>query len=167
MRLAVFAACCVFAVVGTEAGAQQRRNCTGPQLGTWKLQSVTLEDVATGQTTNPFGAHPSGYISYGPDCRMNAILIEEGRKAPVSLVPTDAERIELYAGLIAYAGAYSIEGDTVSHYIDASWNQAWTGTTQVRRFRIDGPTLYISTLPSKSALNGRESTQVLVWTKVE
>ena len=126
-----------------------------------------MEDLATGQMTDSLGAHPSGYINYGPDCRMYAILIEEGRKAPASLVPTEAERIELYGGLISYAGAYSIEGDRISHDIDASWNQAWTGTTQVRQFRIDGSTLYIRSMPSKSALNGRESSLVLVWTKVE
>jgi len=126
-----------------------------------------MEDLATGQTTDILGTHPSGYIGYGADCRMYAILIEEGRKAPASLVPTEAERIELYGGLIAYAGGYSVEGDKISHYIDASWNQAWTGTTQVRQFRIDGKTLYIRTMPSKSALNGRESSLVLTWTKVE
>jgi len=150
-----------------EAIAQQRQNCIGPQLGTWKLESFTTEDLATGQKTDLFGAHPSGYINYGPDCRMYVILIKEGRKAPTTLVPTDAERIDLYSGLFAYAGAYSIEGDKVSHHIDASWNQLWTGTTQVRQFRIEGKSLYIKTLPEKAALTGKESTSVLVWTKVE
>jgi lipocalin-like protein len=167
VRSFVLAVCSVFATVGTEVGAQQRQNCTGPQIGTWKLESYTIEDLATGQTTDFFGARPSGYMSYGPDCRMNAILIQEGRRAPASLVPTEAERIELYGGLIAYAGAYSIEGDKVSHHIDASWNQAWTGTTQVRQFTIDGKTLYIRTMPSKNALTGREASSVLTWTKVE
>jgi hypothetical protein len=147
--------------------AQERQNCTGPQLGTWKLQSFTTEDLATGQKTNLFGAHPSGYLSYGPDCRMYAILVKEGRKAPTDLVPTDAERVDLYSGFISYAGTYSIEGDRVSHRIDASWNQSWTGTTQVRQFRIDGKYLYIKTLPAKNPLTGKESTSVLVWVKVE
>jgi Lipocalin-like domain len=89
--------------------AQERQNCSGPQLGTWKLQSFTTEDLASGQKTDLFGAHPSGYLSYGPDCRMYAILIKEGRKAPSDLVPTGAERIDLYSGLISYAGTYSIE----------------------------------------------------------
>jgi len=119
----------------------QRQSCTGPQLGTWKLQSFTTEDVATGEKTNMFGDHPSGCLSYGPDCRMYAILVKEGRKAPDTLVPNDAERVDLYSGFIAYAGTYSIEGDKVSHHIDASWNQSWTGTTQVRQFRIDGNSL--------------------------
>jgi len=149
------------------AVGQQRQSCTGPQLGTWKLQSFTTEDVATGLKTNMFGAHPGGYLSYGPDCRMCAILVKEGRKAPDTLVPTDAERVDLYSGLIAYAGTYSIEGDKVSHHIDASWNQSWTGTTQVRQFRIDGNSLCIRTLPAKDPMTGKETSAVLVWIKVE
>ncbi|MFM0280476.1 lipocalin-like domain-containing protein [Paraburkholderia sediminicola] len=146
---------------------QQWQSRTGPQLGTWKLQSFTDEDLATGQKTDLFGAHPSGYLSYGPDGRMSAILVKEGRKPPDTLVPTDAERVDLYSGLIAYAGTYSIEGDKVSHHIDTSWNQSWTGTTQVRQFRIDGNALYIKTLPAKNPVTGKESSAVLVWIKVE
>jgi hypothetical protein len=146
---------------------QERQNCTGPQLGTWKLRSFTTEDLATGQKTDLFGAHPSGYLSYGSDCRVSGIVVKEGRKAPDSLVPTDAERIELYNGLIAYAGTYSIEGDKVSHHIDVSWNQSWTGTTLMRQFRIEGKSLYIRTLPAKNPLTGKESSAELVFDKVE
>jgi hypothetical protein len=92
----------------------------------------------------------------------------QGRtKGPAGVVPTDAERIELYSGLSAYAGRYSIEGDLVSHHVDASWNQSWTGTVQVRQFRIDGQYLYIRTLPDKNPVTGKHSTSVLVWVKVE
>ncbi len=150
-----------------EAIGQQHQNCTGRQLGTWKLQSFTTEDLATGQKSDLFGAHPSGYLNYGPDCRMYVMLVKEGRKAPATFVPTDAERVDLYSGLIAYAGTYSFEGDTVSHHIDTSWNQSWTGTTQVRQFRIDGKSLTLKTLPAKGAVTGKESSSVLVWTKVE
>ena len=154
-------------LAGMQAIGQQHAKCTGPQLGTWKLESYTTEDVATGQKSSLLGLHPSGYLSYGSDCRMHAILVKDGRKSPATFVPTDAERIELYSGFIAYAGTYRIEGDKVSHQVDASWNQSWTGTTQVRRFRIDGNRLYITTLPTKNALTGKESSSVLIWTKVE
>ncbi|MFM0341523.1 lipocalin-like domain-containing protein [Paraburkholderia fungorum] len=147
--------------------AQERRDCIGPHLGMWKLQSFTTEDLATGQKTDLFGRHPSGYLSYGPDGRMYAIVVKEGRTAPTDLVPTASERIDLYSGLCSYAGTYSIEGDRVSHHIDVSWNQSWTGTTQVRQFRIDGKYLYLKTLPDKNPVTGKESTSELVWVKVE
>lgn len=149
----------------TSAVAQQ--HCSGPQLGTWKVQSYVTTDLATGQKSETFGAHPSGFLSYGPDCRMQAILIKEPRKAPANIVPTDAERIDLFNGLIAYAGTYSIKGDIVSHHIDASWFQTWTGTTQSRHFKIDGKTLHIETLPYQSMKTGRDITAALVFTKVE
>jgi hypothetical protein len=115
MKRSAVAVCCVLFLVSMEASAQSGRKCAGPQLGTWKLQSFTTEDLASGQKTDLFGAQPSGYISYGADCRMYAILIKDGRKAPAMLVPTDAERVELYSGVIAYAGIYSIDGDKPSY----------------------------------------------------
>jgi hypothetical protein len=157
----------LFLLAGMQAIAQQHQKCTGPQLGTWKLESYTTEDIATGQKTTLLGPHPSGFLSYGSDCRMHAILVKDGRRPPATFVPTDAERIELYSGFIAYAGTYRIEGDKVSHVVDASWNQSWTGTTQVRRFKIDGNRLYITTPPTKNALTGKDSSSVLVWTRVE
>jgi hypothetical protein len=167
MKHSAVMACCVLCVASMHANGQERHTCTGPQLGTWALQSNTTEDLATGEKTELLGAHPGGYISYGPDCRMSAILIKEGRKTPSGPVPTDAERVELFSGLVAYAGTYSIEGDKISHHVDASWNQSWTGTTQVRQFRIDGNTLRIETLPAKNPLTGKESSSVLILIKVE
>jgi hypothetical protein len=52
-------------------------------------------------------------------------------------------------------------------FVDASWNQSWTGTTQVRQFRIEGKYLYIKTLPARNPLTGKESTSKLVWVRGE
>ena len=147
--------------------AVAQQHCTGPQIGTWQLKSYVTTYLDTGQKSENFGAHPTGFITYGTNCRMHAIIIKEGRKAPAGLVPTDAERIDLFNGLIAYAGTYSIDGDVVSHQIDASWVQSWTGTIQPRHFKIDGKTLRIETFPFKSPTTGKSISQVLVWTKVE
>ena len=166
MKRSVTAVCCAVFVLCGEAIAEERQKCTGPQIGTWKLESFTREDVVTGKKTDLFGARPSGYISYGPDCRVFTIVTREGRKAPAALVATEAERVDLYSGLIAYAGTYSIDGDKISHHVDVSWNQAWTGTTVVRQFKIDGATLHIRS-HEKNQVDGRESSSVLIWTKVE
>jgi hypothetical protein len=83
------------------------------------------------------------------------------------LVPTDAERVDLYGGFSSYAGTYSIEGDMISHHVDASWNQFWTGTTQVRQFSIEGKYLYIKTLPARNPVTGKGSISVSVWVKVD
>ncbi len=149
------------------AAAQEHAACTGPQIGTWKLQSLTTEYLDTGQKVQSLGAHPTGYLSYGTDCRMYAIIVSENRKPPAGDVPTDAEKIELFSGVLAYAGTNTIDGDQVSHHVDVSWNQAWTGTTQVRQFKIEGNTLHIRSMPAKNPRDGRFSSSRLVWVKVQ
>lgn len=162
--LALAVACSLWS---TTAHAQERRQCSGAQLGTWALQAYTSEVVATGEKRYPLGEHPSGFLTYSSDCRMQAILLRGQRTAPVTAPPTDAERVRLYDGLMAYAGDYSIDGNTVRHKIDASWNQVWTGTTQVRQFTIEGETLTVKTMPAANPFDARETTVgVLVWTKV-
>ena len=160
------AAACLGLLIFGNAEAQQGK-CSGPQLGTWKLISYSREEIGTGKKTDLLGAHPSGFLSYSPDCRVHAILMADGRKAPDAVPPSDQEKINLYNSMIAYAGTYDIEGSNVHHHVDASWNQAWVGSTQSRQFRIEGKTLYIKTFPAKSAMDGIESTVILVWNKVE
>jgi hypothetical protein len=159
--------CCALLFWSTSSVAQQHPTCAGPLLGSWTLLSMETEDLDTGQKRNLLGAHPSGYLSYGPDCRMSAILIKESREGPAALVPTEPESIELYRGLIAYAGSYSIDGYKITHQIQASWNQAWTGTTQISQFNIDGKTLYVRTGSSKSPMTGKQSSTVFIWVRVE
>jgi hypothetical protein len=47
---------------------------------------METEDLETAQKQNLLGVHPSGYLSYGSDCRMSAILVKESRQGPASLV---------------------------------------------------------------------------------
>ncbi len=136
---------------------------TGRHIGTWMIQSYTRENVATGEKTDQFGLHPSGYLMYGADGRMSSLFVRDARRAPAQMIATEAERIDLYSGMIAYGGTYVIEGDLVRHHIDTSWNQAWTGTVLVRRFNIEGDTLTIRTLPSPNPVDGIESSSVLIW----
>ena len=167
MRSASVAVGCALLLWSASSAAQQHPTCAGPQLGTWVLLSMETEDLETGQKQNLLGVHPSGYLSYGPDCRMSAILVKESREGPAALVPTDPESIELYRGLIAYAGSYSIDGFKITHHVETSWNQAWTGTTQVNQFTIDGKTLFMRTGPGKSPVTGRQSSTVFIWVRVE
>jgi len=156
-----FTSICTFA-----SAAALAEQCAGPQLGTWRLLSFTVLDPETGKVTAPYGLYPTGFLSYTSDCRMHTIIVREHRSAPVALVATDAEKIALFEGLIAYSGTYRIDASTVSYHVDASWNEAWTGGTQVRQFRIDGNTLYIESPSERSALDGRITSTTLIWTRV-
>ena len=166
MMIAVALASYAGSGMSTEPSAPAKHRCSNPLLGTWKLQSYTTE-YNDGRKVETFGAHPSGYLSYGADCRMNAILVSEGRASPAGSVATEAEKAKLFEGLGAYAGTYTIEGNEVRHHVDISWIESWTGTTQVRYFKIDGTELRIHTAPAVDPLDGRVSSATLVWTKVQ
>ena len=81
--------------------------------------------------------------------------------------PTDQERVRLHQTMNAYGGTYTVQGDKVTHHVDISWNEAWTGTEQIRFFKLDGNILTITSAPIKSPIDGREGRAVLVWEKVK
>ena len=136
-------------------------------LGTWRLQSYVREVLETGECFNQFGDEPDGYIGYSPNSRMYAIFTRKDRITPADAVPTDEEGVQLLGTMVAYAGTFTLEPERVTHHIDISWNQAWTGTDQVRNYRLDGDTLSITTAPYKSYYDGREGRSILVWEKVK
>jgi hypothetical protein len=69
--------------------------------------------------------------------------------------------------MVAYAGTFTLEAEKVAHHIDISWNQAWTGTDQVRFYALDGDMLSITTAPYKSYFDGKEGRSILVWKKAD
>jgi hypothetical protein len=135
-------------------------------VGTWRLQSLVREVVATGQRQDTLGEKPDGYLAYSPDGRMYVIITQSNRLKPAGLVATNEERVKLYDTTFAYAGAYRIDGDKVVHRIDISWNQQWTGAEQVRDFRLVGDTLTITTPVFKSTVDGQDIRTVAIWKKI-
>ena len=138
-----------------------------PLLGTWKLQSLVYEVIATGVRSMPFGEHPSGYLSYSINGRMYVILVMDDRPKPLDLVPTDEEKLKLQGSMLAYAGTYTVDGEKVVNHVDISWNESWTGTDQVRFYKVDGDTLTITTIPGRSPFTGEKRRSVLIWKKVQ
>jgi hypothetical protein len=122
---------CFLAATAASAG-------DNPLLGTWKLKSFLREVAATGERYNERGDHPNGYISYAADGRMYAIITWDNRANPKDVVPTNEERLRLYATMISYTGTYTVDAEKVLHHVDISWNQIWTGTDQIRFYKLDG-----------------------------
>jgi hypothetical protein len=145
-------------------------NATGPHAhveqlyGTWRLLSNVREVVGTGERANIFGEAPHGLLTYGRDGRMSAIIVGDNRPKPTDLAKlTDQERAELFKTMVAYAGTFTVEGDRVVHHVDISWNENWTGTAQVRHFRIEGRRLVIR--GEQIGVDGRQIIAVLTWEK--
>jgi hypothetical protein len=93
-----------------------------PLLGTWKLKAFVREVLATGERYNQRGEHPQGFISYSADGRMYAMIVSDNRINPHNVVPTDEQRAKLHETMIAYAGAYTLDGERVIHHVDISWS---------------------------------------------
>jgi hypothetical protein len=137
-----------------------------PLLGTWKLKSFVREVAATGERYNERGEHPNGYLGYTADGRMYAIMTWDNRANPHDVVATNEERIKLYGTMISYAGTYTVDAEKVIHHVDISWNQAWTGTDQVRFYKLEGNTLTITSAPALNPTDGRQGRSILVWEKL-
>ncbi len=135
-----------------------------PLLGTWKLTAYEVITDA-GEKSTPYGEHPTGYLSYWADGRMQVIGTANGRKLPQHHAPTDAEQVALYNTMFAYGGAYSVEPGKVTHHVDVSWNEIWNGTDQVRAFEVIGNTLTITSRLIDPA-TATESRYVVVWQKL-
>jgi hypothetical protein len=127
--------------------------------GSWKLVSAVSEELATRKKTALLGEHPKGYIIYTPQGRVMALAVHEIRSPP----KVDEDRINLHKYMYSYSGRYTVEGEKVIHHVDVSWNESWTGTEQVRFFKLDGDSLTITTAPQRNAITGIENISVFVW----
>ena len=135
-------------------------------IGTWRLVSATREDVVSGARTEFLGAGATGFINYSPDGRMIVLNIGGGRRKPNGVQPTATEAEALFRSMTSYAGSYTIDGNVLTHRVDASWNEAWTGTEQKRIARVEGNRAYLSTLPAVDPITGAMTVRTMEWEKV-
>jgi len=136
--------------------------------GTYKLISSTRKIVETGEVLDTWGKNPIGFIMYGKDGRMLALIVNDGRTKPESVEKmTDQHRADLFRTMTAYGGTYKFDGKRVEHHIDISWNEAWTGMTVVRDFKKEGDKLVYTTRPAPSPVDGKMSVVTVVWEKVK
>ena len=138
-------------------------------VGTWTLVSSTRKVVATGQVNDTYGPRPTGWITYGRDGRMMVLIVndEQQRPRPASIATmTDAQRAGLFKTMLAYSGIYTLSGNTITHNINASWNQVWTGTKTVRNVELKDGRLIYTAKPAPASMDGQVSVVTLIWQKV-
>jgi len=134
--------------------------------GTWTLISALRQEIPSGATTNLFGASPHGYLNYSPEGRMMGLITRRDRKAPAAGRATAAEAEALFRSMLSYGGTFTVTGDIVTHHVDISWNQSFTGGDQKRHFRFDGNRLTLSTPQSLDPIDGKMSVRTLIWERV-
>ena len=117
-------------------------------IGTWKLKSFVTEFQASGEKRAVLGNNPSGYVVFTPEGRVITLIAGEGRKP----AQTNDGRAALLKTMFSYSGMYRVESDRIITKVDVSWNEAWTGTEQVRFFKIDGNRLDVISAWAPSAV---------------
>jgi hypothetical protein len=144
----------VIALATTSSAASDER---AKLVGTWKLTSIVTEFQASGEKRPLLGNNPRGYAVFTPEGRLMVVITGDGRKPG----QTSDERAALLTTMLAYTGKYSVEADRLITKVDASWNEAWAGTDQVRFFKVDGNRLDAMTgwapsaaLPEKPMVRG-------------
>src|SRR5262249_49381894 len=76
---------------------------------------------------------------------------------------TSAEVEALFRSMTSYGGTYTIDGNEITHHVDVSWNQSWTGSDQKRVARFEGNRVYLSTPPSLDPITGTMSMRTMTW----
>jgi len=137
-------------------------------VGTYKLVSSQRKILDTGEVIDTYGKNPKGYITYGKDGRVLALITYDGRPKPESVdKTTDQQRSDLFRTMLAYGGTYKFDGNKIEHQIDISWNEVWSGTTVIRDIKKEGSQLIYTTRPAPFSGDGKMSIVTLVWEKVK
>jgi hypothetical protein len=134
--------------------------------GTYKLVVEGRQILDTGEIVRV--SNPQGYITYGNDGRMLVLIVRNPSPKPNSIVGmTDQDRAALLRTMTAYGGTYEFDETTIKHHIDISWNEVWTGTTEIRSVTRDGERLVYTTPPFHFHSDGKLSVNTLIWEKIK
>ncbi|MCW5744662.1 MAG: lipocalin-like domain-containing protein [Alphaproteobacteria bacterium] len=132
-------------------------------VGTWRLLSLTEQDLVTGTVRHPMGDRPSALVIYTADGHVATIFTATDRTAPAGPQPTDADAARLYRSIVAFAGRYRLDGEQLVYHPEISWNESWNGTSQTRLFEVSGDRLRVRSVPMPSTLTGASMVMTMEW----
>jgi hypothetical protein len=131
-------------------------------VGTYKMVSQVRDIQGSGPDEN-MGKSPRGYLVFTPS-RVVVFFTADVRKPGTSV----AEKAALYDTLNGWSGRYRVEGSKLIVSVDASANQIWNGTDDIRNIQWSGKLLTLTTDPRPS---GRDPSKTVVvrqvWEKIE
>jgi hypothetical protein len=117
-------------------------------VGTWKV--LRYEDRrADGTVSYPYGENPVGYFTYDATGHVSVHIL---RTPALTSFPgmrdgtgDGASYRKAFLAYVAYFGTYTVDATrrTVTHHVEGSLRPDYTGTDQVRPFRIEGDRLII------------------------
>ena len=134
-------------------------------LGTWKLISAQVHDLDSGSKTDIMGPQSRGFLNYSPDGRVSVIVVGGPERKPAGSAPTPQEKQALFDSLNSYAGTYTTAPNEVTHHIDISWNELWTGIDLKRSITFDGDRMQLANPHSRDA-SGHMTARVMTWQRL-
>ena len=137
-------------------------------VGTWRLLDYSfIHD--DGVIEKPWGTDVRGYLLYSAEGYMSGNLSPARRRRGVIERKHDmidpGMRPRRTRKYIAYTGRYTVDGDTVTHHVEASLFPHWVGRPEVRHFKFQGNHL---TLCTDALKHGRHTMVAqLLWERVD
>lgn len=131
---------------GCSAHAPSRAAMTNRDVlvGTWRVVSYETWN-AQGEVSTPFGNEPSGYAVFDPTGHAFIQLMRTPPIPPFASpqAPTPEEIRGAHSAFAAYYGPYTVDAAvrTITIRVEGSNMPSYTGTNQVRPFRVEGETL--------------------------
>ena len=116
--------------------------------GLWRLVSVSVEFLDTGDKRPAGRSNPQGYLAMLPQGRM-MVMVGGGKRE-----------------MFAYSGPYSVAGNRWVTEVDVAWAESWVGTRQVRTFAIKDDELTVAGA-WRAGPGGRKVRRVLEWKRVQ
>jgi hypothetical protein len=137
-------------------------------VGVWKVVDYTATDPATGEVKHPFGSNPIGTAIYTANGQMS-VLVAGSHRAPSTGTGAKRaeERAELFDGMYAYTGSYTVKDNVVTIHIDSAWQPDWVGTDKTRTLKLDHGTLSIVTAPMTSPVDGKTYISTTTFRRAE
>jgi Lipocalin-like domain len=142
-----------------------------PLIGIWKLISATAIHADGTIVSDVYGANPTGYINYTADGHMMVMfsrsdrpLLSQEVRSPFSEEMSTVAMEELAQAFMtfnAYAGTYTLQGNTAIHQIEIASIPNRVSTKLVRTFVLSENRLTLTTPPALS--HGIEQVFELVW----
>lgn len=148
----------------------REKNSENPLVGTWTL--VAIRAIAADGSVAPeaYGPAPVGILTYTADGHMT-VIFAQGDRPPLSGNPASpfdladvpaSERAQAFSSFSAYAGTYTLAGDSVTHHVAIASIPNRVGTDLVRIVVLEGDRLTLKTPPVCDNLSRFE----LVWQKL-
>ena len=133
-------------------------------VGSWSLQSWTIDYSDGRPRTFPYGENPQGLIMYSADGWMSAAINRDQRPLMDQAVGLrqQPERVlaDAYKSYFHYAGRYRLEGNTVIHSVVQSLNPNFVGSEQVRHISFENNFLILT---GYEEINTVTRTHRLTW----